>query len=180
MSPLASRLPVRSGSTTIRLFCEADVEAFHAYRSDPDLARFQGWSVMSHDEARTFVFDMIHATHLVAGDWVQLAIAQASDDVLIGDIGIFLNEDLRWGEIGFTLCTGAHGHGHATRAVIAAIVLLFDVSRDIEIRGVTDARNVPSVAVLERSGFKQVAVEENVFKGEPCTELVYSLRCNDA
>jgi RimJ/RimL family protein N-acetyltransferase len=67
-----------------------------------------------------------------------------------------------------------------TFAVIAASDLVFDLSQCAEIRGITDARNIHSIGVLERSGFKQVAAQETIFNGERCTGLVYSLRRNDA
>lgn len=180
MPPFASLIPLRSGLTTIRLFREADVDAFHAYRSAPELARYQGWSPMSHDEARTFVVRMSRATRLVAGEWIQLAIAHASTDVLLGDLGIFLSADLARGEIGFTLSANGQGRGHATRAVMAASDWFFDVNESIEIRGITDVRNIASINVLERAGFAHIATQERISKDEPCTELVYGLRRNDA
>ncbi len=164
----------------VRLFREADVDAFHAYRSDPELARYQGWSPMTHAEAMAFVKGMLCTTRLVPGAWIQLAIAHASTDALLGDLGLFLAEDQQSGEIGFTLCNAAQGQGHAARAVIEATALFLDVNEGIEIRGITDARNTPSIRVLERSGFVQVSVQDCVFKGESCTELVYSLRRNGA
>jgi RimJ/RimL family protein N-acetyltransferase len=38
---------------------------------------------------------------------------------------------------------------------------------------VTDARNAKSIRVLERVGFARSDAQQAVFKGEPCTELVY-------
>ncbi len=176
MSPLASHLPIRSDSTMVRLFREDDVAAFLAYRSDPELARYQGWSPMSGGEARAFVARMARATELVAGDWIQLAIAHASTDVLLGDLGIFLAGDLARGEVGFTLAASGQGQGHATRAVSAACELLFAVNGSLEVYGVTDTRNTASMGVLERAGFVHVATQRSVSRNEPCTEAVYRRR----
>jgi RimJ/RimL family protein N-acetyltransferase len=177
MATLSSMLPLRSGDTILRTLRASDVEAFHAYRSDPELARYQGWSVMSAEEARAFIAemqeDLISSLFSGGGQWIQLAIAQAASDELLGDVGLFLSEDLSYGEIGFTLCAAAHGQGHATRAAIAATELLFALTGAREVRGITDARNSPSARVLGRAGFEQVLVQQTVFKGEPCTELVY-------
>ncbi len=179
MATLSALLPLRSGeATSLRLLRAADVAAFHAYRSDPALARYQGWSPMTAEEARAFIAEMqedltISDTFATGGRWIQLAIAHAASDALLGDMGLFLSEDRSYGEIGFTLCAAAQGQGHATRAALAATELLFALTEAREVRGITDARNRPSARVLERAGFEQVLVQQSVFKGEPCTELVY-------
>lgn len=173
---LSALLPLRSEGTmtTLRLLRETDVEAFHAYRSDPALARYQGWSVVSAAQARAFIDEMQDTRPFFAGGgWIQLAIAHAESDELLGDMGLFISEDRSFGEIGFTLCAAAHGQGHATRAAVAATELLFALTPAREVRGITDARNSPSARVLERAGFQQILVQQSVFKGEPCTELVY-------
>jgi len=167
MATLSSLLPLRSGGTALRLLRGADVEAFHAYRSDPELARYQGWSVMSVEEARAFIAEMQDSisAFVAGGQWIQLAIAHAASDELLGDVGLFLSEDLSYGEIGFTLCAAAHGQGHATRAAVAATELLFTLTEAREVRGIIDARNSPSARVLERTGFQQILVQQSVFKG---------------
>jgi len=40
----------------------------------------------------------------------------------------------------------------------------------------TDARNLPSLRVLERLGMTRITRVETVFRGEPCVELGYELR----
>jgi RimJ/RimL family protein N-acetyltransferase len=44
------------------------------------------------------------------------------------------------------------------------------------IRAVTDARNLASIGVLERAGFRFASQQPAVFKGEPCIEFVYRRR----
>ncbi|MEK6258665.1 MAG: GNAT family N-acetyltransferase [Planctomycetota bacterium] len=180
MPPLAAKLPLRRESTTVRLLRETDLDAFHSYRSDRNLARFQGWTAMSREAAHAFLVEMARVAALIPGDWIQLAIAEAEADVLIGDLGLFLDADLTKGEIGFTLSSGAQGSGHATRATQAAIELIFASSPASEVRAVTDARNESSVRVLERVGFHQAGEQQAIFKGESCTELVYVYRRSDA
>jgi RimJ/RimL family protein N-acetyltransferase len=180
MSPLAAKLPLRCESTTVRLLRETDLDAFHTYRSDSNLARFQGWTAMSREAARAFLVEMVRVTELIPGGWIQLAIAEAETDTLIGDLGLFLDADLTKGEIGFTLSSGAQGSGHATRATQAAIELIFASSPASEVRAVTDARNESSVRVLERAGFHQAGEQPAIFKGEACTELVYVYRRSDS
>ena len=157
----------------LRRFCAGDVEPFHAYRSDAGLAVYQGWSAMSLDDARRFVSEMAAVAALPAGDWVQLAVADPASNALLGDLGLYLDPDAAAAEIGFTLSRSAQGRGHATRAVGMASAIAFAVTAVGSVRAVTDARNTGSIAVLERAGFTRTAVREVIFKGEPCTELVY-------
>ncbi len=116
MHRLGSLLPVATEGTVLRRFQKSDLERFHAYRSDPQLAIYQGWSPMSLQEAKQFVEDMTNVDGLRAGDWIQLAIAEASSSSLIGDIGLFLEADGSTAEVGFTLCREAHGRVPSGRA----------------------------------------------------------------
>jgi len=173
MQPLSSLLPVVLQHTALRMLRASDVDRFHAYRSDTGLAMYQGWSPMSIEAARRFIGEMAAIRELRRGDWVQLGIADASTDLLLGDVGLHLEPDESIAEIGFTLHRAAQGIGHATRAVRASLSLVFAASNAKFVRAVTDSRNAESIRVLERVGFSRAYVQEAVFKGEPCTEIVY-------
>jgi aminoglycoside 6'-N-acetyltransferase len=166
-------LPLISNGTCLRKFRADDVARFHGYRSDPVLAVYQGWSPMAFPEAQAFVEEMCDVASLRLGEWIQLAIADAKTDELLGDIGLLLDPDGAAAELGFTLCRSAQGQGHATRAARAATSLTYATSTATSIRAVTDARNVSSVRTLELAAFKFSHSQKAVFKGEPCTELVY-------
>lgn len=173
---LGDRLPLRRDQTVLRALRASDLERFHAYRSDEILARYQGWTPMSRDEALAFLHATCTVTDLIAGDWIQLGIADAKADELLGDLGLFLAHDGQWAELGFTLERQSQGQGHASRAVRLAIELVLAASSVGEIRAVTDVRNLASIKVLDRTGFRFAARQQAVFKGEACEELVYLLR----
>lgn len=173
MTCLHRHLPCERGATRLRTFCSADLERFHAYRSDPGLARFQSWAPMTEFAARKFVDEMAAVSALQPGDWIQLALADTASDQLIGDVGLHLGADGREAEVGFTLCREAQGRGHAMAALRLATRLVFRCSGARLVRGVTDARNLASIAVLERAGFVKLAEQQVEFKGERCTEFVY-------
>ena len=59
--------------------------------------------------------------------------------------------------------------GRSARATMLATTEIFQVL------GITDARNLASVRLLERLGFKHLATRQVVFHGEPCSEKVYAL-----
>lgn len=169
------RLPIQFECTVLRRFRLSDTAAFHRYRSDPELARYQGWSVMTADDAHTFVREMAGTAALVRGGWIQLAIADPATDSLLGDVGLYVDETGHYAELGFTLSHDAQGAGHATRAVAAAATLLFRISAVATIRAVTDARNARSIAVLARAGFQRISEQSAFFKGEECREITFAL-----
>jgi RimJ/RimL family protein N-acetyltransferase len=152
-----------------------DIAEFHAYRADPELARYQGWSPMSETEAATFISAVANVDSLIPGEWIQLGIADANTDQLLGDIGVFLSDDERIAEIGFTLSANAQGNGIATDAVRVTLQLVFVTSPAQTVRAITDARNHASIRVLERLQFVLISKNDTVFKGEPCTERTYEL-----
>jgi RimJ/RimL family protein N-acetyltransferase len=156
-APLAerflARLPLIVGDTALRRLALEDLEPFFAYRSDADAARFQGWAPMWRADAHRFLQRESVRERLRPGGWVQLAVCAAVSEKLLGDVGLFLDDDGGGAEVGFTLCPAARGRGHATRAVCGAVMLVFETTAAQTVRGVVDARNAASRRVLERAGF---------------------------
>ncbi|PYC27322.1 GNAT family N-acetyltransferase [Aquipseudomonas alcaligenes] len=172
-------LPREFDGGRLRRMHTRDHAAFQAYRSLPELGRYQGWSPMSDAEALEFIEEVQRAPLFTPGQWLQLAIAEPESDALVGDIGIYLSEDGTSGEVGFTLHPRAQGRGVASRAVCEAVRLLFAATSITSVLGITDERNLPSIRLLERIGFTFVECRQVVFRGEPCTERVYALARND-
>lgn len=128
---------------------------------------------MSRDAAERFLHETADATHLQAGEWTQLAIADFGSDGLVGDLGLYLSEDCTYSEVGFTLARAGQGKGHATRATELAIEQVFRIASVAEVRAVTDRVNQASIAVLRRAGFLQTGSREAVFKDRPCIEGLF-------
>ncbi|MBK8979699.1 MAG: GNAT family N-acetyltransferase [Planctomycetes bacterium] len=169
----AEPLPRTAGDIVLRRLAPADVAAFQEYRRDPELARYQGWSAMSDDEARAFLDEMSAIALLRPGTWTQLGIADRVDLALLGDIGLFVAENGRRAEIGFTLRRRSQGRGIATTAVRAALDLLFELTDVEEVIGTVDARNTASIRLLERVGMRRSESRTAVHGGASCTELVF-------
>jgi len=70
----------------LRPFQESDLEAFAAYRSDPQVARFQSWQApYTLEQAAAFIRDMQTIQPGTPGEWYQLALERNSTPGLIGD-----------------------------------------------------------------------------------------------
>lgn len=135
---------------------------------------------MSETEASAFLTTMNTASLFSPGDWIQLGIAESKTDRLIGDIGIYVASDRSTAKIGFTLEPDSQGRGIATAAVKEAIQLLFAATKVSQVFGITDHRNMPSIRLLERTGFHFKENRDAIFRGEPCREKIYVLARMDA
>ncbi len=168
-------LPLIAGPALLRRLSVADLATFQAYRNDAEVGRYQGWTPMPDGEALAFLRQMSAAELLRPGEWMQIGIATPHDPALVGDIGLRLAEDGSHAEIGFTLSRGAQGRGIATAAASAAIALVFTWTDAHRVLGVTDARNLRSIRLLERIGMRRVDECAATFRGDPCIEYAYAL-----
>lgn len=169
------QLPQPFQGGLLRRLRTGDLSAFQAYRSIPELGRYQGWSPLTDGAAAAFLAEMSTAPLFSLGEWVQLGIAEPDTDRLVGDIGLFVSADGLTGEIGFTLAPAAQGRGIATAAVRQALQLLFRVTPVQRVFGITDSRNAASIRLLMRVGFRHQESRSTSFRGEPCVEEVYVL-----
>ncbi|MFO7663402.1 MAG: GNAT family N-acetyltransferase [Chloroflexota bacterium] len=168
-------LPRRSNGIILRRLAPSDLAAFQAYRTDEALGRYQGWTATSDSEAASFLLEMSTVPLLQPGEWSQIGIAREADETLIGDIGLYLAPDGMAAEIGFTLNRQSQGQGIATIAVGEAIHLVFEHTAVNQVIAITDARNIPSIRLLERVGMTRTKSASAIFRGEPCLEFTYAL-----
>lgn len=169
--PLLQGLPLPAGPVRLRALGPSDAPAFLAYRSDPLVARFQGWPLMDHAAALAFLRDAAPAPWNV-GDWAQIGIATTEDDRLVGDIGLLLEAPGQI-QLGFSLAHPAQGRGWAFAAVHACLHGLLCPLQLRRLRAITDERNAPSRRLLQRLHFAETGREAVVVKGEACTDLVF-------
>jgi len=94
-------------------------------------------------------------------------------------LDIFLSDDERSAKVGFTLEPAAQGRGIATFAVREVLRLLFSATSVQQVLGITDTRNVASIRLLQRIGFKHQETGNTAFRGEPCSEVTYVLPRHD-
>ncbi len=168
---------IRSGRVVIRRFREADAAEFAAYRRDPEVARYQGWSSCTDDEARVFVAEMAAGQPGVAGQWYQFAVGLEPDGALIGDVGLKIRgDDPSVADIGYTLASAHHGRGLASEAVQAVIQVMFERFGVERVVATIDDRNLASLALARRVGMDEVEAIETIWRDEPCVERVFALR----
>jgi RimJ/RimL family protein N-acetyltransferase len=167
-------LPMHTARLVLRRFEEGDLAAFQAYRQDPELSRYQGWQPLPDEAALRFLREQASAELGARGQWLQVALVQRLGGLLVGDLGLCVRDEaLGVLEIGFTLVRSAHGHGLASEAVRAVLAVLFGGGHARTAIAVTDARNRPSIALLERVGFRWVRTVDTLFRNEACREHTF-------
>jgi len=173
---LDGALPRTTDHLVLRRFLGRDLARFQTYRRDPEVGRYQGWSAMDDAAATAFIAKMAVVQIGVPGEWFQIAVADKVLDVLVGDIGIGIDRN-RDGvaEIGFSMAPAAQRRGLGTEAVSGGLAILFASGKIDVVEGITDARNTPSIRLLDRVGMRLDRSQETLFKGEMCTEHVYRL-----
>ncbi len=142
----------------LRRFTSTDASTLAAYRSMPEVARFQGWDApYPVERAEAFVAWLSEHHPDEPGEWYQVAIAEREDPGrLIGDCGIRPRADEpSIVDIGFTLDPTVRGRGYATEAVGEVVRYLFEDRRKHKVCADCDARNEASWRLLERLGLRR-------------------------
>jgi RimJ/RimL family protein N-acetyltransferase/SAM-dependent methyltransferase len=173
---ITDALPREGARVVLRRLRTGDLAAFQAYRHDPVVGLYQGWTAQSDQAANAFLEEMHQVEPLRSDAWTQLAIARREDDGLIGDIGIRVAADGSEAEVGFTLGRSAQRQGLATEAVTAACALVFELTPVRRILAIVDSRNASAIRLVERIGMRRIATDQATFRGEPCVEHTYELR----
>ena len=168
-----------AGWARLRHLRPTDLAAFTAYRADPAVCRFQGSDPFGAEQAAAFIAEhAVAAVPAPSGQWVQLGIARASDDELLGDCALHLHaHEPRLAEIGITLAPRWQGQGYATEALRALLGWCFEALHLHGVVALVDVRNLPSVAPMERVGLRREGHfrQNGWYKGEWCDEYQYAV-----
>lgn len=136
-----------------RRFQPGDLEPFVAMRSDPEVARYQGWGDYTHDHGRLFLAEMAERAPGQAG-WFQFALIDKATGRFIGDCGLDIHaSDPEQGRIGYTVARPFWNRGLATEAVAALTAYAFANHALGCISASTDPGNAASGRVLEKTGY---------------------------
>lgn len=149
-------MQIHTPRLTLRALRQPDLEAFVAYRSDPEVARWQGWDApYPRDKAAALFAAACADLPPTPGQWRQVAVARRSDDALLGDCAFRRSDDGHQAELGVTLASAHHGQGFAAEALAALIDWLFDEVGLHRVFANCDPRNPGVIALLRRLGLRE-------------------------
>ncbi len=160
----------------LRRLALTDVAEFVSYRSDPEVAKFQGWDAMDRDEVLKFLTHMAAVPLLQKGKWTQIGIALRDGDRLIGDIGVHISEDESEAELGITLAADAQGRNLGFEAVKLVCAWVFKQTTITRIVAITHAQNARALALLARTPFQHTHDTNDVINGIPTPERWFEWR----
>jgi aminoglycoside 6'-N-acetyltransferase len=137
---------------TLRRLEPRDAAVISAYRSDPEVARFQSWQAPYPVQSAEALVHEMERRRLDQPGWTQIGIELRATGQLVGDVA-FENRDSSEAAIGYSLAPAHWGHGYATEAVGAVVAHGLDaLGFDVIVAEVVPA-NTASIAVLTRLGF---------------------------
>ena len=162
----------------LRRFTENDLVAFHAYRNDPILARYQSWEALDLTEATAFLCEHQAREAGLPGQWLQIAIALRGSDELIGDCAFKLHaDDIHQATIGITQTQKYQRHGYAVEALTCLLGHLFGAMNLHRVVADTDPENTASIKLLERLGLRREGhLKQSLwFKGRWADDYLYAI-----
>jgi aminoglycoside 6'-N-acetyltransferase len=162
----------------IRRFAAVDARALAAYRSEPEVARYQAWECpYPVVEAEKFVSSLEGLAPGTPGTWFQFAVGLTASGALVGDVALRTSRsDPRQAELGFTFASAHQGQGLAAEAVEAVLGYAFSRLAMSRVFSITDVRNEPAQRLLERLRFRRELAfrEPTWFKGAWASEVLYA------
>lgn len=131
----------------IRPFSQADLDAFVAYRNNPEWMRWQSFKGLKRE-----AYAQVLLGRSDPKQGIQLAIAHAATNALLGDIFLLQNDDVFW--IGYTVAPHCARQGYAREAVEGLVRHLGGLGCRQICAGVMP-QNTVSVHLLESLGFSR-------------------------
>ena len=152
----ATRLPALDAERVrLRWLTPDDAPALLAVFGDPEVCRY--WSrpaLVGIDDARALQQEIVRLFE--QRTLFQWGIAERATDAIVGTCTLAsLSEEHRRAEVGFALARGAWGRGYMTEALPAIIEFAFTTLDLRRLEADVDPRNVRSIRVLERTGFRR-------------------------
>ena len=161
----------------IRILKPTDLPDFHFYRSNPEVAKYQGFDVMTIEQSIDFINKQQHKRLCDNGEWMQLGIENISTQKIIGDCGLKITPgDTGFAEIGITISHLEQKKGYGKETITGILNFLFQlgVRRVLE---TVDVENIASINLLKSVGFRQEGhfIENIFFKGKWGSELQFAM-----
>jgi RimJ/RimL family protein N-acetyltransferase len=135
----------------VRLFRQEDTLTFLAYRQDKAIKRYQGWKDYSLEDALKFV-EWASKCSIASGE-TQLAVVLKEINTMIGDI--YLKFEDTHIALGYTCASSFQKKGYMSE-ILSVVLFQLQESYKLPMRAEIDVRNLDSIRLCERLGFKQI------------------------
>lgn len=176
---IRAALPLETARATLRVLVPDDLDAYAAYRLDPDTQRYLWRTPPTRDE----LAERLTTLGAIAADGDAIGIAVDVDGRLAGETLVKITDHAgRQAEIGWIIAPWARGRGLATEAAFAARDLAFAAGAH-RVVAILDHENRASAAVAARIGMRQEALliddGVNPLTGEYGSSEVWAITARD-
>jgi aminoglycoside 6'-N-acetyltransferase len=167
---------LRTDRLVLRRSRPEESEAISAYRSHPDVYRYQGWERIDPEGIRAQIEEMAGRAPGEPGGWVQLSVEERESGRLVGDVGLSPAQQPGVIEVGYTIAPAYQGRGYGAEAVGALIAYAFDTLGADLVRAYASAENLPSIRLAERVGMRLAERFERRHGDEVWSGVRYEVR----
>ncbi len=161
----------------LREFRAGDLDAVHAYGSDPEVVRFMPWGPNTPEETRRFLQRKFDEQAADPRPTYDVAVVERASGRVIGSVGLRLNAERTQAALGYCYARHAWGRGIATEAAWAMLRFGFEELGLDRIHATCDAQNIGSARVLEKIGMRREGhrIEDILQDGRWRDTLAYAI-----
>lgn len=181
----ATRMPfteIQTDRLVLRELAASDAHRIFAYRSRPEVSRFQSWGTQSRNEIQGYIAGLSGTEPGTPGSWYQIGIVLRSGGELIGDCSFrVLDTEPRQAEFGIALAPEHQSKGYATETLRALLNYLFVKLGKHRAFGSVDPRNVRSIRLMQQLGMRKEAhfIKSLWFNGEWVDNIIFAMLASD-
>lgn len=145
----------------LRNLREDDVEEIYDYRNNEECFRYQRWEDTSREALTSFVKEYQNSRFLSLEEEQHYAICMKNNKI-IGDLSYFYTEQDACITLGYTISYKHHGNGYAFEILSALITEIKRRFPELEIVGLVEKVNIPSINLLRKLGFIEECYAEQI------------------
>jgi RimJ/RimL family protein N-acetyltransferase len=147
-------IPIETQRLLIRSMVPEDARLLAERRSDPQVAKYQNWTLpYPLERAEKMVAELVAMDGPENEEWWMASVCDIDTGEVLGDLALHLSQEGRTAEIGYTFASQHWGTGYAVEAVDALVTYLFEDLEVTRVFGMLHPDNPASAMVMERNGF---------------------------
>ncbi|RMG17194.1 MAG: N-acetyltransferase [Bacteroidetes bacterium] len=154
----------------VRELVMEDWPAFHQMQSNPRVMRYTGTAPMTEAESRKDLQAVIQAYSQENNTFWVWAALRKEDHAMAGTCALVQNEEGEQ-EIGYRLLETYWGNGYGLEMTRGLVAYALNELQLPVLVAYVDTRNLPSIRILEGSGFR--LLREFYNQAEGCTDRLY-------
>lgn len=139
----------------LRPFATTDFDAIHSYSNNLENVRYMTWGPNNEEDTKSFLAECIQQQNNEPQTHHDFAVVFKGTNQVIGGCGIYLDESLKQGSLGWILHMTQWKNGYGTELARALIQFGFDELKLHRITATCDAENYGSYRVMERIGMRR-------------------------